>query len=623
MSGYHTYLLAASQDMVLLLTPETFRIVAVSPAITHRLGWTEPQLLGHAIGEFECALADLFFWDEIAKQGEAGQGAPATIAEGEYRLANGETLPVLKRVSWVHGSEGWRIAVQIQDQRLANAAESALADTMSLLRATLEATADGILVLDSGGHILNLNHRFVELWQIDNDILLSGNDGAVLDHIINRTQDADAFALQLAALEQGQQSDAFTELVLTDGSVFEWLSRPQVSNDRVLGQVLSFRDITDKKQAELALINARDAAESANRAKSDFLSQMSHELRTPLNAILGFAQLLEDEVTPTQKESIEHITKAGWHLLGLINEVLDLAKIEAGKLRLVLEDVPLNALLKDCLEFSRPLTAKLNVTLHSAVPDHAVWCVRADPGRLRQMMLNLLSNAIKYNRPNGKVTVSVSALGVDRLRISVTDTGMGISLEDQLELFEPFNRVGSQQQSVEGTGIGLSFTRKLAQLMNGEIGLRSVEGEGSTFWIDLGAVGGAERTQAQPLGTQARRVLYLEDDPVSTLLMQNVFKQYPHWALVCVADPNAAIAAAMAAPPDLILLDYHLPGTNGEIVLSQLRAHPALLETPIFALSANGMPDDIARGLAAGFSRYLTKPIRIPEFQAALNALFG
>jgi signal transduction histidine kinase len=373
-------------------------------------------------------------------------------------------------------------------------------------------------------------------------------------------------------------------------------------------------------ELELAIEEARNA----NQAKSAFLSSMSHELRTPLNAILGFAQILAADNMPTtpeqKKEFSGHILKSGRHLLTLINEILDLAKVEAGALTLSMEPIGLAEVLAECRSMIEPLAAARGIRVQfpaAGDPESAAALVQADRTRLKQVLLNLLSNAVKYNREGGTVSVECAAHAPDRLRLSVVDTGMGLRPEQVAALFQPFNRLGQENGTQEGTGIGLVFTKRLVELMKGEIGAASTPGVGSTFWIELSA--------AAPLAQLAapRLILYIEDNPANLRLVQEIVAFRADLRLLSAPDGHAGLALAHTHRPAVILMDLNLPGMSGFEVLAQLRRDPDTAHIPAIALTANAMPRDIERGLSAGFARYLTKPIDIEQLNAAIDGVLA
>ncbi|WP_296942300.1 ATP-binding protein [uncultured Massilia sp.] len=386
-------------------------------------------------------------------------------------------------------------------------------------------------------------------------------------------------------------------------------------------------------ELELAIEEAR----AANQAKSAFLSSMSHELRTPLNAILGFAQILASNDMPTtpeqKKEFSGHILKSGRHLLTLINEILDLAKVEAGAVTLSMEPVPLADILAECRGMIAPLAVGRGIDVR--FPEDAGALVQADRTRLKQVLLNLLSNAVKYNRDGGAVVVDCAPAGARRLRLAVRDTGLGLRPEQVAALFQPFNRLGQESGTQEGTGIGLVVTRRLVELMGGEIGVSSSPGVGSVFWIELARAepaGAPAPADAAPSPAPAmvpaapgapRTLLYVEDNPANLRLVQEIVRFRTDLRLLSAPDGPGGLALARAAHPDVVLMDLNLPGMSGFEVLERMRRDPATAAIPVIALSANAMAHDVERGLAAGFARYLTKPIDIDKFNEAIDGVLA
>ncbi|NMM07346.1 PAS domain-containing hybrid sensor histidine kinase/response regulator [Polaromonas sp.] len=453
-------------------------------------------------------------------------------------------------------------------------------------------------------------------------------------------------------LASGEQQGCELEMVKSDGSPV-WVNLQATTEDNfevvpVLRIVMS--NVTERRlaDAERALLNqklqknnaglkrAMVVAEKANRAKSDFLSSMSHELRTPLSAILGFAQLIESGSPPptlSQKRSVDQILQAGWYLLELINEILDLALVESGKLSLSQEAVPLSEVMQECRSMIEPQGNTRGISVTFPAPK-IPYFVSADRTRLKQILVNLLSNAIKYNRVGGTVDVKCIKVSAERIRIDVEDTGEGLTQEKIDQLFQPFNRLGREAYAEEGTGIGLVMTKRLIELMGGTIGVQSTVGKGCTFWIEMDlmteqpASDAAAQAQAQAQAqvqvqavadSQIHTLLYVEDNPANLMLIEDLMERRPDVRLLSARDGNNGMMIARTALPDVILMDINLPGISGIEVLKLLTEDPATAHIPVLALSANAIPHDIDKGLKAGFFRYLTKPIKINEFMMTLD----
>jgi PAS domain S-box-containing protein len=388
-------------------------------------------------------------------------------------------------------------------------------------------------------------------------------------------------------------------------------------------------DITDRKNAEAAADAARAEAERANLAKSEFLSRMSHELRTPLNAVIGFGQLLElDDMDARQGESVEQILKAGRHLLDLINEVLDISRIESGTMTMSLEPVHLGSVLAEALSLIRPLADAAQVRLIAHPSECADLHVHADQQRLKQVLINLLSNAVKYNRRGGEVSVRCAQLAERRIEVAVADTGHGMSAEQLERLFEPFDRLGAERTHVEGTGLGLSLSKGLIEAMAGAITAESQPATGTTIRIQLdGADEPAEAATARtnaPLSANGTpreaptTVVYIEDNLSNLKLVEQVLEHLPHVRLIPAMQGKLGIELIRQHHPDLILLDLHLPDLHGREVLEQLKRDAATAAMPVVVLSADATPAQLERLLAAGAAGYLTKPI---DVEALLNTV--
>jgi len=370
-------------------------------------------------------------------------------------------------------------------------------------------------------------------------------------------------------------------------------------------------DITERKIYENEISNAKADAERANTAKSEFLSRMSHELRTPMNSILGFAQLMEmGELSATQKEDVTHILKSGKLLLGLINEVLELSKIEAGKLSISLEPVQLKIIIRETIDVIRPIATLHSVTIEQIDLDYCELFVKADHQKLKQVLLNLLSNAVKYNRKGGTVKVfcekgSVRADQIQTIRIIVNDTGIGIAQEEIPKLFTPFQRIGSLMPEVEGTGLGLAVTIKLVEAMNGTVGVESKVGEGSTFWIELPQCEGQVDRQERLTDSTKHNIeksglsgtlLYIEDNQSNIELVKKILAEHrPEMLLISGTYGKNALQLALDHKPGLVLLDLNLPDMHGSEVLGLLKSNIKTMEIPVVVLSADAMSGQIKK----------------------------
>jgi len=511
-----------------------------------------------------------------------------------------------------------------------------LRDQQFYTRSLIESNIDALMTTDPSGIISDVNKQMEALTGCTRDELI----GAPFKNYFTDPERAEA-GIKLV-LSEKKVTDYELTACARDGkeTVVSYNATTFYDRDRTLqGVFAAARDVTERKRLDQALqetnvelASAKFVAEKANLAKSDFLSSMSHELRSPLNAILGFAQLIESgspSPTISQKRSVDQIIHAGWYLLELINEILDLALIESGKLSLSLESISLAEVMHECHAMVEPQAQKRGISV--AFPQFDIpYFVNADRTRVKQILINLLSNAIKYNRVDGTVVVECIVSTPGRIRICVEDTGEGLTPDKLAQLFQPFNRLGQETNAGEGTGIGLVVSKRLIELMSGVIGVESTVGEGSVFWIEMNLTTEPQpaAVAAEPLAVaqaqieadlQLRTLLYVEDNPANLMLVEDLIARRPDIRLLSARDGNRGVEIARASRPDVILMDINLPGISGIKALGILAEDPTTAHIPVIALSANAMPHDIEKGLEAGFFRYLTKPIRVNEFMETLD----
>ncbi len=409
----------------------------------------------------------------------------------------------------------------------------------------------------------------------------------------------------------------------------------QANSELVISTIEATKLAEELEIARMELEIAKNLAEKANRAKSDFLSSMSHELRTPLNAILGFAQLLETgSPAPTdgQAKKINQITKAGWYLLELINQILELAVIESGKLSVLKENISLKEIILECQIMIEPQSLERNISLH-ILPFDSTLMVAADKTRLKQVLFNLLSNAIKYNKKRGSIEISCSTSTSGKTRISIKDSGLGLSQEKLEQLFQPFNRLGQENGLNQGTGIGLMICKELVELMDGSIGVTSTVGVGTEFWVEFTSISPLQTftvdtalsisQSAEQITAIKHILLYIEDHPANLMLVEQIILDHPNITLLTASDGNMGVALARAHIPHAILLDINLPGISGFETLKILHSDLSTAHIPVIAISANALPHDIDKAMKAGFHSYITKPIKIKEFMNSLNMAFN
>ena len=505
----------------------------------------------------------------------------------------------------------------------------ALRDQQFYTRSLIESNIDALMTTDPEGIITDVNQQMEALTGCCREELI----GTPFKNYFTDPERAEAGIKRVVSEKKVTDFELTARAKDGQETVVSYNASNFYDHDGVLqGVVAAARDVTERKRLDQELESAKSAAEKANLAKSEFLSSMSHELRSPLNAILGFAQLLESEFpppTPVQKEGINEILQSGWHLLTLINEILDLAKVESGHAPLSQEPVSLAEVILECQRMIGPQAQQGGISMSFPLVDNPYY-VRADRTRVKQVLINLLSNAIKYNIKQGAIVVTCAESVPGRIRVSIRDTGRGLSPELLSQLFQAFNRLGQEAGGVEGTGIGLVLAKRLVELMGGVIGVESTVGVGSVFWFELISVAephlSVEEVDAavliQPVekrDTRLHTVLYVEDNPSNLKLVKQIIARHSDMCLLTAVDGLSGIEIARESKPDVILMDINMPGMNGFEVLEILHSNPATAHIPVLALTANAMPRDIKKGMEAGFFQYITKPIMVNELMEALN----
>ncbi len=648
---------AATGFAGLVIDPDG-KILSVSRAVQTIFGFSQAELIGQPltalIPEYRQALREYGWGDDLSLG-----SSPSAPIRMRGRRRTGETALLelslgecadhgLRVIAGVIHDVTERVKSQDILERQAEhlrRSEDALLQQTCLVNSIITSMADGVIAADENGDVVLYNPAAAALI---GDAIMSAGPGA--DMLANP-----GFALFLAdrrtpcppeelplhrAAVRGETVDAVELFFKTpprpEGFWINATARPMIDHDgRSRGGVLVFRDVTEQKAARETLRQAKEEAEAANRAKSEFLSRMSHELRTPMNAILGFAQLLENEALPSeQADAIARILKAGRHLLGLINEVLDISRIEAGGLNLQMERLRPFDVMQAALELMAPLAAERKIELVAPLPSEARWYIDADRQRLTQVSVNLLGNAIKYNRDGGQVRVSLEEIPGQRLRIKVADTGFGIAPEQLKKLFVPFERLGAERSGIEGTGLGLAYSNSLVVAMGGILGVESEAGKGSVFWIETPLSGSEHRTPPVSLPSSSElpdnqavldagsaQVLYIQDDPASSRAIEKIFGRLPGYGFVLAERGRIGLQKALEHPPALVLLDRQLPDMDAAEVLRELRSHASTRQVPIVVVGAGWTEEMRRKMLDAGAHSCLAKPIQARDFLDAIAGL--
>ncbi|HEV2842689.1 MAG TPA: PAS domain S-box protein [Chthoniobacterales bacterium] len=603
----------------------------VNTTLCQMVGYTESELM-------QCTTVDITFEDDIPQGKQNAEelltGGPRSSVERRYIRKDGEVLWITRTACLMRDVDGHprNFLIMVEDISERKQAEKALCESKRELEAAhhanqliMDNSQDVICSVDEWGRFISVSAACEQLW------------GYTPAELVGRPY------VELVCPEDRALTNQVAEVLRMDGKISDFVNR-YTRKDGTLVDVLwsaswseadkimfcVAHDVTDRARIEKELREAKEEADRANHAKSEFLSRMSHELRTPLNAILGFGQLLERQnPTEAQRTRVNHIINAGRHLLNLINEVLDISRVETGNLQLSLEPVCVTEALEEALSLMRPLAAERGIELLTPAPLEPADYVMADRQRLQQVLLNLLTNAVKYTPVAGKVTVSSSTIGSGPIRIMVSDTGAGIPSEKLARLFTPFDRLGAEQSDVEGTGLGLALCQRLIHAMHGTIGVDSAVGSGSRFWVELArAESPFERVALEKHngaysqnGSEvcSRTILYVEDNLSNLTLIEQMLSDQSHIKLITAMQGKLGIELARRHSPDLILLDLHLPDLAGWEVLSRLQIQEATREIPVVIISADATSRQIKRLMAAGASAYLTKPLDMQEFFRVIN----
>jgi PAS domain S-box-containing protein len=614
---------------IVMLDPEG-RVVAWNAGAERIKGYSAEEIIGRHFS--------VFYPSELVEAGHPQDELEAALSAGRYQEV-GERLrkdgsrfwadvtlaPVRDDAGELRGFA--KITRDITERRQT---EEALRESEGRFRLLAENSRDVIRLYDADGMIRYASPSCLAVLGYEPDELI----GRLATEFAHPEDAAEQDERRQRLLASHGDSTITYRSRRKDGG-YVWLEASvRALHDEQSGAFAGFqeaaRDISERKEGEAVIARAREEAEQANNAKSEFLSRMSHELRTPLHAILGFGSLLEREaLRPEQSDHLVQIMKGGRHLLNLIDEVLDISRIERGELTLSLEPVHAGQVIQETLDMTAPLAAAHSVTVRVPVADSGNVHVLADRQRLKQVLLNLVSNAIKYNREGGEVSLAYAPVGSASVRIDVADTGTGIAATDIARAFNAFERLGAEASDVEGTGLGLALSKRLVEAMDGEIGVQSELGKGTRFWVEFAAAAAPDARRAPSVGEMATRraaipgpartVLYIEDNPSNVQLAEAILTERPEVTLIATAQGDLALELAREHRPALVLLDLNLPDVSGEEVLRRFRADPRLADTPVVMVSADATHGQVERLLAKGADDYLTKPFGVDEFLAVID----
>ncbi|HEV3243217.1 MAG TPA: PAS domain S-box protein [Chthoniobacterales bacterium] len=605
--------------------------VKVNTSLCHMLGSSAEELIGKSTLEITYP-DDVEHDNEVVDELRAG--AVRSAFEKRYVRKDGELVWVNLTAAIIRNKEGQphHYVTMVKDVTERKHAEETLQERTRQLESAvtenqviMDNSLDVICTVDEEGRFLTVNAACEQLWGYTPAELI----GRKYIELVAPDDRERTIATEATLKKTGKLTDFVNRYIRKDGTFVAvlWSATWSESAKTFFGIA---HDVTERAKMEKALEGAKDEADRANRAKSEFLSRMSHELRTPLNAILGFGQLLERQnPTPTQRTRVQHVINAGRHLLGLINEVLDISRIEVGRMQLSLEPVCVAEAIQETLDLMRPLAGERRIQLIADVDLDATVHVLADRQRFKQVLLNLLTNGVKYTPVSGRVTVSCAANGSDKLRIRVADTGPGIAKEKLARLFTPFDRLGAELSNVEGTGLGLALSQRLIQAMGGAIGVENSCAYGSTFWVELPRTKSPleqtrppkerDRKHRRRVEGKKRTLLYIEDNLSNLTLIEQILEERSEIELLSAMQGQVGLDLARQHLPDLILLDLHLPDLPGWEVLSQLKTGETTSDIPVVVISADATTRQIKRLMKAGAVSYLTKPLDVVEFFRVLD----